>query len=131
MPRVNPYPALVEKFCRTCGKRGEVVVISRNQGRNYYFCCEGCWQTSGSKGPKKSEISKVRPDAPILRANVELPADFKRPVNRERREQEVKVETMQKVNKRRLEQVKESMSDREAAYWAALRKSYGLQDAQV
>ena len=129
MPRANLYPALVEKFCRGCGKRAEIVVISRNQGRNYYFCCDACQEANGPKGPKKSGRSKVRPDAPVLQANVELPEDFKHPVNREKREEDEQVEmNLKSWDERRLELFKENMSDKDAIYWAALRKSYGLKE---
>jgi len=125
VPRANLYPALVEKFCRGCGKRAEIVVISRNQGRNYYFCCDACRGASGTKGPKKSELAKYRPDAPVLQANVELPQDFLHPVTRKKCDEETIVEIAEEVA---LGLDESPRSDREAIYWAALRKSYGLKE---
>ena len=128
MPRANLYPALVEKFCRGCGKRAEIVVISRNQGRNYYFCCDACRGASGTKGPKKSELAKYRPDAPVLQANVELPQDFLHPVTRKKCDEETIVEIAEEVA---LGLDESSRGDHDAIYWAALRKSYGLKEVTV
>ena len=125
MPREQRYPALVKKFCRACGARGEIVVISRDQGRNHWYCSDECRSKQGTAG-RRTKLDKERPDAEILQKNVPLPDGFVAPVFRDRTEYYEKNDWVEKQKAKKKAEVVPKIMDRDAVYRVELRKHYGL-----
>lgn len=112
---MNPkkYPALVEKFCRVCGKRGEAIYFNRNLARAYYYCCEECKKVMTSR---KVPLPNKRISPRVLKENVPIPEGFKVPTKFNKPEVKKSITMKENVVIRPID----------TEYWEALRKHMGI-----